>query len=75
MFATPLYDRLGLQWGTTLLAFLGLLLLPPIYFIYFKGAWLRERSKFAQSLASERKANKGLRVEEDEKAENGEMGR
>lgn len=34
----------------------------PIYIFYWKGPVLRERSKFAQTLASDRKARRGRRV-------------
>lgn len=60
MYSTPLYenidsDGLHLEWASTLLACLALFVTIPVYLIYWKGPWLREKSKFAQSLAADRK--------------------
>ena len=73
MYATPLYHRLGLEWASTLLAFLAIIVAIPVYIFYWKGPAIRERSKFAQSLAEDRKANGGKRTDQDEKAESGTM--
>lgn len=63
MYATPLYSNLGkshtLEWPTTMLAFLAIIVTIPIYWFYYKGPEIRERSKFAQTLASDRKAQGG----------------
>jgi len=41
--ATPLYERLGLGWGNSLLGFL-VLGLSPVPFVFYRfGGWLRER--------------------------------
>ncbi len=55
MYATPLYNRLGLEWASTLLAFLAIIVAIPVYIFYWKGPAIRERSKFAQTLADDRK--------------------
>ena len=73
MYANPLYNRLGLEWASTLLAFLAILVAIPVYVFYWKGPAIRERSKFAQSLADDRKKNGGRRTDQDEKAEAGTM--
>lgn len=73
MYATPLYNRLGLEWASTLLAFLAIIVAIPVYVFYKKGPAIRERSKFAQSLADDRKKNGGKRTDQDEKAEHGEI--
>lgn len=54
MYAMPMFNVLGLQWGTTLLAFVAVLVTIPIYVFYWKGPQIRARSKFASSLASEK---------------------
>ncbi|KAJ9480091.1 putative drug/proton antiporter YHK8 (putative) [Pseudozyma hubeiensis] len=71
MYSTPLYNRLGLEWASTLLAFLAILVAIPAYVFYWKGPQIRERSKFAQSLSEDRKKNSGRRTDQDEKAEKG----
>ena len=71
MYATPLYNRLGLEWASTLLAFLAIIVAIPVYIFYWKGPAIRERSKFAQSLADDRKANGGKRTDKDDRAESG----
>lgn len=73
LYATPLYNRLGLEWASTLLAFLAIIVAIPVYVFYVKGPAIRERSKFAQSLADDRKKNGGKRTDQDEKAERGEI--
>ncbi|KAM7185337.1 MFS transporter, DHA1 family, multidrug resistance protein [Rhypophila sp. PSN 637] len=50
--ATPFYVNMGPQHAGTILACISLLLVPAVYLVYFKGPWLRERSRFAQSLKS-----------------------
>ena len=61
-YATPLYTNLGqsnpLEWASTLLAFLAVLVAIPVYVFYWKGPTIREKSKFAQSLSSEKEANR-----------------
>ncbi|KAI9760729.1 MAG: hypothetical protein M4579_001467 [Chaenotheca gracillima] len=66
MYSTPFYKNLAapytLEKPTTILACLALLVTIPIYIFYWKGPAIRERSKFAQTLASDRKARGGRRV-------------
>ena len=50
-----------LQWPTTLLGVLCIFITGPIYIFYWFGPRIREKSKFAQVLASDRKA-KGVRA-------------
>lgn len=61
--ATPFYENIGgrfhLEYPSTILACISLLLVVSVYVIYWKGPALRQRSKFAQSLAAERKQHKG----------------
>ncbi|KAI9726624.1 MAG: hypothetical protein M1828_000991 [Chrysothrix sp. TS-e1954] len=53
-YAKPLYTNLGgsyhLQWASTLLGVLALLMALPIYIFYWKGPQIRKKSKFAQTL-------------------------
>lgn len=57
------YENIGnkhkLQWPTTILGVLAILVTLPIYVFYWKGPEIREKSKFAQTLASDRLA-KGM---------------
>ncbi|KAL7419360.1 hypothetical protein Q5752_006198 [Cryptotrichosporon argae] len=62
MYSTPFYTNVGgssyrlhLEWPTTILAIVATLVAIPVYVFYFYGAWFRDRSKFAQTLSSERK--------------------
>jgi Major Facilitator Superfamily len=51
LFAVPMYNRLGYDWASALLAFLCVLMAPlPFMFFYF-GESLRKRSKFAKASA------------------------
>lgn len=58
MYATPMYENIGgkfhLQWASTLLGCLAILVALPLYLFYWKGPQIRERSKFAQTLAADR---------------------
>ena len=64
MYSTPLYENIPskknprhLQYATTILACLAVVVTLPIYLFYWKGPYIREKSKFAQVLASDRKAS------------------
>ena len=54
------YSNIGttytLEYPTTILACIAVLVTVPIYVFYWKGPKIRKRSKFAQTLASDRKA-------------------
>jgi hypothetical protein len=54
--------RLHLEWPTTLLGCLAIIVTTPIYIFYWKGPRIREKSKFAQVLASDRKAKGEMAV-------------
>jgi len=47
--------KLHLEWASTILGFIAIIVTMPIYIFYWKGPYIRERSKFAQTLASDRK--------------------
>lgn len=73
MYATPLYKNLGpqsLEWASTLLGFLAVLVMIPVYVFYVIGPKIREKSKFAQSLAEGRKKRGNYPVTENPHAEN-----
>ncbi|KAF8005248.1 hypothetical protein HF325_000705 [Metschnikowia pulcherrima] len=59
-YAEPMYHNIGkshqMQWASTLLGALAVLVMIPIYVFYWKGPEIRARSKFAQVLAADRKA-------------------
>ena len=50
LFALPLYKNLGVQWATSLLAFLCVALLPAPFLFYIYGKRIRSWSKFAYDL-------------------------
>jgi DHA1 family multidrug resistance protein-like MFS transporter len=49
LYARPMFLRLGVWGGVSLLGGLCALCCVGIYGIYFYGAWLRKRSRFAAS--------------------------
>ena len=62
MYSTPFYTDVGnghakykLEWPSTILAVFAIFVTVPIYIFYWKGPIVREKSKFAQTLASDRK--------------------
>ncbi|OJJ49495.1 hypothetical protein ASPZODRAFT_60078 [Penicilliopsis zonata CBS 506.65] len=59
MYSVPMYQNFGhsatLEWPSTLLGFLAVIFTIPIYVFYWNGPKIREHSKFAQTLASDRK--------------------
>ncbi|CAD0109990.1 unnamed protein product [Aureobasidium uvarum] len=63
--ATPFYTNIGgehhLEYASTILACIALLLVVSVYVIYWKGPVLRKRSPFAQQLSSAREENGGRR--------------
>ena len=56
---TAVYEHVGgkhsLEWASTLLGFIAILVTTPIYVFYWYGLEIRERSKFAQSLDTDRR--------------------
>lgn len=65
MFAIPMYENIGgypTEYASTILAGLSCLVVIPIYVFYWKGHVIREKSKFAQTLAADREAVGGRRV-------------
>ncbi|GEQ69695.1 hypothetical protein JCM33374_g3369 [Metschnikowia sp. JCM 33374] len=62
MYATPMYKNIGkkhhLQWASTLLGCLALLVMLPIYVFYWKGPAIRAKSKFAQVLAADKRTTR-----------------
>ncbi|PGH13509.1 hypothetical protein AJ79_03640 [Helicocarpus griseus UAMH5409] len=59
LYSTPMYEnfsgRYKLEWPSTILAIIAFFITIPIYIFYWKGEVIREKSKFAQELASGRK--------------------
>jgi len=49
LFTGQMYARLGYQWASSLLAFLGLACCAIPFVFYFRGAAIRRRSRFAYS--------------------------
>ncbi|KAF4554697.1 MFS-type transporter-like protein 35 [Elsinoe fawcettii] len=49
LFTEQMYEKLGYQWASTLLAFLGLACCAIPYVFFYKGATIRKHSKFAYS--------------------------
>lgn len=57
LYSTPLYKNIPgrpVQYASTLLACLAVLVTIPIYVVYWKGPEIRAKSKFAQSLDKSR---------------------
>ncbi|KAG9877755.1 hypothetical protein KCV05_g21642, partial [Aureobasidium melanogenum] len=49
LFGVQMYNKLGYQWASSLLAFLALAMAPFPYLFFKYGKRLRKNSKFAQS--------------------------
>ena len=49
LFGLQMYGSLGYQWGSSVLAFLTVVMLPFPYLFFRYGKTLRRRSKFASS--------------------------
>jgi DHA1 family multidrug resistance protein-like MFS transporter len=48
LFATAMFKNLGVNWASSLLAFLTICFVPFPFVLYFKGRDLRMKSKFAR---------------------------
>ncbi|CAA9957018.1 Multidrug resistant protein [Pyrenophora teres f. maculata] len=57
LFTNQMYDRLGDQWASSLLAFIGLACCAIPFVFYFYGARIRARSHYAYSEEAESKAH------------------
>lgn len=66
MYASPMYEYIGdkfhVEYASTILSCLSVIVVIPIYVFYWKGPAIRAKSHFAQSLAADNAANKGRRV-------------
>jgi hypothetical protein len=49
LFGLQMYNKLGYQWATSLLAFLSLIMAPWPYIFYKSGKQIRKRSRYAKS--------------------------
>jgi len=64
LYATPMYTNIPgrpLEYAYTILACLAVVVTAPIYLVYKKGAVIRGRSKFAQSLDANRQKSMARR--------------
>lgn len=65
MYSVPMYENIGgrlhLQWASTLLGCIAVLVMVPIYVCYWKGPAIRASSKFAQTLEADRQRSLGRR--------------
>lgn len=63
MYAIPMYTGIGekyqVEYASTILACLSVIIVAPIYVFYWKGPQIRKASKFAQTLAADREAHGG----------------
>lgn len=50
LFATYMYDGIGINWGNTLLGCVAALFIPMPFVFYWKGRSIRAKSKFAPAL-------------------------
>ena len=56
LFATVMYDRLGVNWATSLLGFIGVALIPVPILFYIFGPKIRKMSRFSPNLHQFRNA-------------------
>ncbi|KAF2012584.1 MFS general substrate transporter [Aaosphaeria arxii CBS 175.79] len=64
LYSTPMYTKIPgrpLEYASTILACMAILVTIPVYIVYKKGPEIREKSKFAQSLDKSREASKEKR--------------
>ena len=48
LFATAMYNKLGVGWASSLLGFLSILFIPIPFVLYYYGERIRRRSKMAR---------------------------
>lgn len=58
-FAAPMYTNIGddplkQAWASTILGIIGIIVVIPIFVFYWKGPYIRRKSRFAQTLAADR---------------------
>lgn len=57
LFATQMFDKLGVDWAGSLLGFLGVAFLPIPFLFYIYGERLRRMSKYAPTNLGNNKEN------------------
>ncbi len=45
---TPLYNNVGIPWGTSIFGFFAVCLIPVPYFFFIYGERIRQRSKWSR---------------------------
>jgi MFS transporter, DHA1 family, multidrug resistance protein len=65
LFTVQMYTKLGINWASTLVGFIGLLLAPSPFLFYKYGARIRQMSKFAPCI--DLKIAKELKEEDEER--------
>ena len=48
LFATQMYEKLGLEWASSLLGFIAILLVPTPFVFFYRGEGIRLRSPWAR---------------------------
>lgn len=66
LFTVQMYTRLGINWASTLVGLIGLVMAPSPFLFYKYGARIRQKSKFAPCI--DLKIAKELEEEERQKA-------
>ncbi|KAF2119786.1 major facilitator superfamily domain-containing protein [Lophiotrema nucula] len=72
LFATYMFDGMGIEWASTLLGLVALALVPMPLVLYFFGKRIRARSKFAPSpdIAQDKRRDEEARLQADGPSEN-----
>lgn len=59
IYSTPMYENIGkehpLEWASTILAVIAVLVTTPVFYFYKHGPEIRKRSKFAAEIEKARK--------------------
>jgi hypothetical protein len=75
LYSTPMYENIPgrpLEYATTILACISVVVTLPIYVFYRKGPEIREKSKFAQSIDASRTKSHAKRRESVKPRANGD---
>lgn len=72
LFATYMFNGMGIQWASTLLGCVAALLVPVPVWFYLRGAKIREKSKFAPTHMAPKGPAEGASTDEEKAEEKSE---
>lgn len=73
LFSVQMFNGMGIQWASTLLGCIAVVLAPIPFVFYFYGSKIRQRSKFAPTFAAPADTHEEESIEEEAEKTEGDV--